>query len=190
MKKTTEKPELSGGAPEIELGGLFRGLGDLVSLLGKLSENGEQMVEREGEFRVKGLGDNARGIYGFSLRSGIGGGQPRVEPFGNMRSSEAGFVVDEAREPLVDVFDEGGEIVITAELPGVLESEIVTSAKGDVVTIETNGERRYAKEILLPEAVSAKSLRKSYNNGVLEMRVKKATQKTGGDKNGNGKRGG
>jgi HSP20 family protein len=188
-KKTTEKPDSSGDAPEMELGGLFRGLGDFVNLLGKLAETGEKLTEREGEFRVKGLGDNARGVYGFSIRSGVGGGKPRVQPFGNMRTSEAGLVVDEVREPLVDIFDEDSEIVITAELPGVLESEIRTSVEGDVVTIETKGERHYAKEILLPEAVSAKSLRQSYNNGVLEIRVKKATQETGGDANGDGKHG-
>jgi len=182
-KKTTEKPESADDAPEIELGGLFRGLGDLVNLLGKLAETGEKLKEREGEFRVKGLGDNARGVYGFSVRSGIGGGGPRVQPFGNVRASEAGLVVDEVREPMVDVFDEGREIVITAELPGVLENEIVTSVDDDVLIINTSGKQQYATEILLSEAVLAKSLRQSYNNGVLEIRVKKVTLETGGGEN-------
>jgi HSP20 family protein len=182
-KKATEKPDAPGDAAEVEFGGLFRGLGDFVNLLSKFSETGEKLKERDGEFRVKGLGDNARGVYGFSIRSGVGGGKPRVQPFGNVRASEAGLVVDEVREPLVDIFDEDSEVVITAELPGVLEDEI----EGDVMMIETEGERYYAKEILLPESVSAKSLKKSYNNGVLEVRIKKATQETGGNANGDGK---
>jgi HSP20 family protein len=186
-KKTTKKPDAPGDAAEVEFGGLFRGLGDFVNLLSKLAETGEELKERDGEFRVKGLGDNARGVYGFSIRSGVGGGKPHVQPFGNMRTSDAGLVVDEVREPLVDIFDEDSEVVITAELPGVLEGEIEISVEGDVVTIETKGERYYAKEIQMPEAVSAKSLRQSYNNGVLEVRVKKATQETRGDANGNGK---
>jgi HSP20 family protein len=64
MTKST-KP--SGGRPEIELGGLFRGLGEAVDLLGKLVETGGTHT-REGEFSVKGLGDKARGVYGFSIR--------------------------------------------------------------------------------------------------------------------------
>jgi len=186
-KKSTGEPDSSGDAPEIELGGLFRGLGEFVNLLGKLSETGEKMIERDGEFRVKGLGDNARGVYGFSFRSGIGGGKPRVEPFGNVHTSEAGLVVGEVREPMVDVFDEDSEIVITAELPGVLESEIIFRVEGDVLTIETHGERHYAKEVLLSESVSAKSLKQSYNNGVLEIRIEKATRSNRSDDNDNGK---
>jgi|GEM_PF-7088965 len=122
-KKTKTETGGSHGSADPEFGGLFRGLGDFVSLLGKLAEAGEKHIERKGEFRVKGLGDRGRGVYGFSIRSGIGGGGPRVEPFGNVRSSDEGLVVDPVREPLVDVFDEGSEIVVTAELPGVSEKD-------------------------------------------------------------------
>ena len=182
-KKTTEKPNFSDDAPEIELGGLFRGLGDFVNFLGKLAETGENLKKSEGEFRIKGLGDNARGVYGFSVRSGIGGEGPRVQPFGNLRTSEAGLVVDEVREPMVDIFDEGREIVITAELPGVLENEIMTSIDADVLIISASGKQHYATEVLLSEAVLAKSLKQSYNNGVLEIRVKKVSLEAGGGKN-------
>lgn len=157
----------------LDFGALFRGLGDFVDLIGKLAEAGEKQIERHGEFRVKGLGEQARGVYGFSIRTGIGG-RPRVEPFGNVHASDEGLVVDEVREPVVDVFDEGDEIVITAELPGARESDIAVRFEGDVVTIETHGTRRYAKEILLPDAVHAESVRRSYNNGVLEIRARKA----------------
>ncbi|AGI68579.1 Hsp20-family heat shock protein associated with gas vesicle synthesis [Octadecabacter antarcticus 307] len=182
-KKTTGKSKAEKNTPEIELGGLFRGLGDFVNLLSKLAETGEKIKESEGEFQIKGLGDNTRGIYGFSVRSGIGGGGPRVQAFGNVRTSEAGLVVDEVREPMVDVFDEGSEIVITVELPGVLESEIVTSVDDDVLIITTNGDRSYAKEIFLSESVLKKSLSQSYNYGLLEIRVKKMTHETGSGEN-------
>lgn len=172
-KKTTAETGGTHGAADPEFGGLFRGLGDFVSLLGKLAEAGEKHIERQGEFRVKGLGDRGRGVYGFSIRSGIGGGGPRVEPFGNVRSSDEGLVVDPVREPLVDVFDEGSEIVVTAELPGVSENDIVVRVDGDMLVIETNGARRYVKEVLLPVATSAKTHARSYNNGMLEIRVKK-----------------
>lgn len=177
-KKTTDKSESEGYVPEIELGGLFRGLGDFVNMLGKIVKTGESLKESEGEFRIKGLGDNARGVYGFSVTTGIEGTGPRVQPFGNVRNSKAGLVVDEVREPLVNIFDEDREIVITAELPGVLENEIVINYEDEVLIITTSGDQRYATEIPLSDAVLAKSLRQSYNNGVLEIRFQKVATKT------------
>lgn len=158
---------------EVDLGGVLRGLGDFVELIGKVAEADENRVERHGEFRVKGLGDQARGVYGFSIRTGLGG-TTRVEPFGNVHKDKEGLTVDEVREPLVDVFDEGDEIVITAELPGASEDEITVDFHGDVVTIEASGHRPYAKETLLPCQVRSDDFRQSYNNGVLEIRAKKA----------------
>ena len=58
---------------DIGFGSLFKGLGDFVGVLGKLVEAGEQQVERTGEFKVKGLGDKGHGVYGVSVRVGIGG---------------------------------------------------------------------------------------------------------------------
>jgi len=175
VKKTTKRAGVSKEVLEIELGGLFRGLGEALDLLGKLVEVGTKHAEHHGEFRVRGMGEKARGVYGFSIRTGIGGeGAARVEPFGNVHATKEGIVVDEVREPLVDVFDEGGEVVVTAELPGAREQEITVELRGDVLTIESHGERCYAKEVLLPGATDGTSLRKKYNHGVLEIRVRKA----------------
>lgn len=172
MTKSTK----AGAKPEIEIGGLFRSLGEAVDLLGKLVETGGTHT-RQGEFRVKGLGDKARGVYGFSIRTGLGGETgATVERFGNVRPSREGFVVDEVREPLADIFDERDQVVVTAELPGAKEPEIVVELKGDMLTIESKGERHYAKEIVLPVEVEAASLQKKYNNGVLEIRVRKKAQ--------------
>jgi HSP20 family protein len=86
-------------------------------------------------------------------------------------------------KPLVDVFDGDSEIIITAELPGVLEAEIVTAFDDSLLIITTNGEKQYATEIMLPEAVSVSSLTQSYNNGMLELRVKKTALGIGGKEN-------
>jgi len=106
------------------------------------------------------------------VRTGVGG-VPHVEHFGNIRSTESGPEVAEVREPLVDVFDEKDEIVIAAELPGVSEEEIQVEVQEDVLSLQTNGARKYAKEVLLPAAVEADSLKKTYTNGILELRLKK-----------------
>ncbi|MDR3473948.1 MAG: Hsp20/alpha crystallin family protein [Devosia sp.] len=164
------------GEPIIDVdfgvGSLFKGLGDLVGMLGNLVEAGEQQVSRTGEFKVKGLGDKAQGVYGVSVRMGIGG-EPHLERFGNIRSTSEGPEVVDVREPLIDVFDEGAEIVIAAELPGATESAIHIDINGDILALSSSGERRYAKEILLPSPVDAASLRKSFKNGLLELRLKK-----------------
>jgi HSP20 family protein len=172
-KKETKEKEEAKVTFDLGFGGLFKGLGDFIDLLGEMAETGQEEVTRSGEFRVKGLGDQARGVYGFSVRTGIGG-IPRVERFGNIRTTEEGPVVAEVREPLVDLFDEEQEIVIVAELPGVGQGEIHVEVQEDILSLETSGERKYAKEILLPEAVDAATLQKAYKNGILELRLKKA----------------
>jgi len=173
MSERKKRETKRGVTLDLGFGGLFKGLGDFIDLLGEMIETGEEEVSRSGEFRIKGLGDKARGVYGFTIRTGIGG-IPQVERFGNIRTNEEGPVVAEVREPLVDLFDEGQEIVLVAELPGVGEEEIHIEVQDDILSLETAGERKYAKEILLPEAVDATTLRKKYRNGILELRLKKA----------------
>ena len=157
---------------EIGFGSLFKGLGDFVGVLGNLVEAGEQQAHRTGEFKVKGLGEKARGIYGVSVRVGLGG-EPHVERFGNIRATTEGPEVAEVREPLIDVFDEASEVVVVAELPGVSENAINVEIRGDVLALSSSGERRYAKEVVLPSAVDAASMRRSFKNGLLELRLKK-----------------
>jgi len=158
---------------DLGFGGLFKGLGDFVDLLGEMIETGETESTSGGEFRIKGLGDKARGVYGFSVRTGIGG-IPRVERFGNIRTTEEGPTITEVREPLVDVFDEELEIVLVAELPGVSEGEIRVEIQDDILSVETVGERKYVKEILMSEPVDPASLQQTYKNGILELRLRKA----------------
>lgn len=159
---------------DLGLGGLFKGLGDFLDVFSDMIESGDSgqsEVSRTEEFKVKGMGDKGKGIYGFTVRTGIGG-MPKVERFGNIRTSEEGPVMAEAREPLVDIFDEGREIVMVAELPGVAEDEIHVEIKEDIVFLKTNGQRKYEKEILLPRAVDGKAKAKTFKNGILELRLK------------------
>jgi HSP20 family protein len=118
------------------------------------------------------MGDKAKGVYGFTVRTGIGG-MPKVEKFGNIKAGVEGPVVAEVREPLVDVFDEGKEIVLVAELPGVSEAEVKFEIQGDVVILQTTGEKKYEKELLLPAAVAKKPVGNTFKNGILELRLKR-----------------
>ncbi len=157
---------------DLGFGGLFKGISNLLDLVGNLAEAGENM-NRSGEFKV---GDNEKmqGVYGFSIRTGLGG-MPKVESFGNIRESDAGPVVADTREPIVDVFDEGDKILVVAELPGVAKKEIKVELNGDVLALTTTGARKYAKEVLLPAAAKEEEeMTVTYNNGVLEVRLVKA----------------
>jgi len=167
--KKKKTPEIS---IDLGLGGIFKGLSDLLDSLGTVVGTGEE-VKRSGEFHIKGLGEKARGVYGFSIRTGVGG-MTKVERFGNIHATEEGPEVAEVREPLVDLFDEEREILVVAELPGVAEEEIHIELQDDILSLETTGQRKYAKELLLPCAVQAESLQKVYRNGILELRLSKA----------------
>ncbi|MBI4493349.1 MAG: Hsp20 family protein [Chloroflexi bacterium] len=158
---------------ELGFGELFKGLGSFLDLLGQMAEEGKSEVSRSGE--VHGP-SGVRGVYGFSVKMGLGGA-PTVERFGNIRSTERGPEVSEVREPLADVFDEGDHVLVVAELPGVVADAIKVEVKDDILSLSAEGRnRKYAKEILLPALVDPSSLRHSYQNGMLEVRLDKAVR--------------
>jgi HSP20 family protein len=159
------------------LGGLFDGLQKLVEAAKRMEDAGGA-VEHTGEFQIPGLGEKGKGIFGFSVRTmagGDGGGRKvKVQPFGNIHKTHDGVTVEEAREPLVDVFEEGDVIRVVAELPGVSEADVKFSLAGDILTISTACDRRYHAEVLLPAAVEPEGIESAYNNGVLELKLKRA----------------
>jgi HSP20 family protein len=162
----------------VQLGGLFKNLGDLVNAISSAVEQAEQVVKREGgsversgEVSFGPEGKQMRGVYGFSIRTA--GGIPRVQPFGNIRPTAQGPEVAEVREPLVDLFDEGDEMVLIAEVPGVDAADVQVELHGDILALETQGSRRYAKEVLLPAPGDPATLHSNYRNGILEVRVRK-----------------
>jgi HSP20 family protein len=162
------------GPVDAGLGGMFKSLGGFLELLSDLAEKGEGEFTKSGEVG----GDGKKGmkaVYGFSVRVG-GGGKPLIENFGNVKSDRDGSpVVEEAREPMVDVFDESDHLLIVAELPGVAEKEIHFEVKGDVLHLTANhGDRKYQKELLLPAPVLEKGATSSYRHGVFELKLPKA----------------
>lgn len=149
------------------LGGIFKGIGNLIDSFEKVMEEGKEEITETGE--IKGFPGKAKGVYGFSVKMGIGG-TPVVEKFGNIKETEMGVEVEEAREPLTDVIEEEDKVSVIVEIPGVDEENIKTEIKGDILNIEAhNKERKYAKEILLPCAVEEKYIKSSYKNGILEI---------------------
>lgn len=101
-KKTEEKTgfDFDLGTGKLGLGGIFKGIGNLIDLATKLQQEGKSEFSRTGE--IKGLGSKGgKAVYGFSIKlGGLAGESPQVETFGNIKKDEKGApVVDEVREP-------------------------------------------------------------------------------------------
>lgn len=169
-----EEFKLDFGGGKFGFGGIFKGLQKLIDLAESVEKAGGEL-KKEGDFQVKGMKD-LKGIYGFSIRTGLGRdgrAQPIVEPFGNIKKTKNGAVVEDSREPIVDVFDGEDRVQVIAELPGVRENEIQVSIKGDVLILTTVGVKKFNKEILLPAGTVEEGLEKNYRNGVIEIKLKK-----------------
>lgn len=147
----------------------------MVEKLGEIEQAGDDL-RREAGFT--GPDGKLRGIYGVQVKVGLGGQEIKMEPFGNLKrntapgsSSTREAEVHELREPVCDVFEEQDELVIIAEMPGVSLDDLQLGLEGDLLTIEATGKtRKYFKELHLPFAIDLARLRRTANNGVVELR--------------------
>ena len=169
-----EKKRPSEGRGGFGLGGIFKGIGNLIDLISDMVEEGKTEETRTGEIRGTGRFRDLKGVYGFNVKIGLGG-TPTIETFGNIRETEEGPVMEEVREPLTDVFDEDDFFRIIAELPGIEASEIKVDLKDDILSIAAEGrDRKYHKEVLLPSKAESGPPTLLYRNGILEVQVRKA----------------
>jgi HSP20 family protein len=153
------------------LGGLFKGIENLVDLAAKLDEKGG--ISKEGEINFDHIKKGMKGVYGFTINT-AGGGTPKVETFGNIKKTAEGPKVDEEREPITDIFNEKKEIIVIAEMPGIEETDLKINLKGDILEISATGKnRKYHKELLLPVKAKSQNLIHKFTNGILEIRIKK-----------------
>ena len=156
--------------PTHGLGGIFSGLTDLVAKLNDLAQTGEEL-RHSGE--LPGSGKGVKGIYGFTVKVGLGDQAPHVEPFGNIRQDKKTGepVVQEVREPVVDLFEEKDHLLVVAEMPGISVKDVQLEVKDDVLTLTAaKGEKKYRKEVLLPGSYPKAKMRLACNNGVLEIK--------------------
>ena len=171
MAKEKKKKEEEIGF-DFGIGGLFKGIEKLIDLAADLKEAGGE-IKKEGEIDLSHLKKGMKGVFGFSVKT-MTGGKTVVEPFGNVKKTPKGPIVEEEREPIIDVFDEKDEIRVYAEMPGVNEEAISLELKGDILELKAvSKDRKYYKEVLLPAKVKPETLTRSYKNGILEVRIHK-----------------
>jgi len=169
-KKRTEGEK---GGHGIE--GIFKGLADMIERLGDLAEKGEQL-SRTGEIPLSGKDRDIKGVYGFSVKMGLGGEGVKVEPFGNVSKDKTTgrSVVDEIREPMVDVFEEKDHVLIVAEMPGIEACDVQTDLQDDILVLSAQrGDKKYRKEVLLPVEFRKSQISVSCTNGIVEIKCMK-----------------
>jgi HSP20 family protein len=101
-----------------------------------------------------------------------------------------------AVEPYTDIVDKEGELVLTADIPGVNKDDIkINISDGNIeISAETKKEEkeekegyirrersfgRYFRSYSLPAAVNFEDVKASYKNGVLEVHMPKSEEKKG-----------
>jgi HSP20 family protein len=158
---------------ESGLEGILKGLGGLVEKLSELAESGREL-SKTGEIHASGKG--LKGIYGFTVKVGLGDEGLTLEPFGNIRRDvKSGLTeVREVREPIVDIYKEEDHVLVEAELPGIGKDDVRTEFKDDVLTISAErGDKKYRKEVLLPRKVAPEKMQISCHHGILEIKCLK-----------------
>ena len=147
---------------------------DIFEEFNRIEEMMNEMMRRIFEAPPEGAKAFKPYVYGFSVSTGPDG-EPVIQQFGNVQLSRLGPKIREEREPLIDIMNQKDVIVVVAELPGVEKSDIDLKATESKLTISVEKEqRKYFKELDLPESVDPKSAKARYKNGVLEVRLKKA----------------
>jgi HSP20 family protein len=77
-------------------------------------------------------------------------------------------------EPVTDLFDEPGEVVVLYELPGIERKNIRFHRDGDILLLEARSEHRlYRKELLIEAALAEAPPGSRLRNGVFELRLRK-----------------
>lgn len=161
-KKTASSDVFAG------LNKVLGGVSELVGKLGEIAEQGETL-KRDGTFEDKDI----KGVFGYSVHVGTDGIKAKVEPFGNIKTDkETGeSVVNESREPVVDICFEGDNQIIEAEVPGVRADDVVIEVEASLLVFTAErGERKYRKEIELAKPYLRENMVVSCNSGILRIK--------------------
>jgi len=86
-------------------------------------------------------------------------------------------------KPLIDIFEEKDKIIVVAEFAGFKKENIKIHVKDRRLTLSAEAsDRKYHKSLNLPKKVISSTISTLYNNGVLEIQLKKAPEEQAIDK--------
>lgn len=76
--------------------------------------------------------------------------------------------------PLIDVIDDGNSVHVVLQMNGIDKKNIKVTAKAEQVSVSVTEDKNcYTKSVNMPCMVEAASAEATYNNGILELRLKK-----------------
>ena len=172
-------PFAGGGDPFQNLDAWLRQMGvdpaDFRRMADEMQRNLQEALKGMGQDPTKSF------VSGFSVKVGPDG-KPTFNTFGNkpqVKPNPAGGkgipqVVANEREPLTDVIEDGKQVAITMELPGVEKKDINVHMTDEELEISVDNElRKYHKRVRLPTKVDPKTTKATYNNGILDVTVQK-----------------
>ena len=85
-------------------------------------------------------------------------------------------MLSEVRDPISRVINQKDGIAVIAEPPGASKERIGLRTTACRVSIRMDAAtRKYGKDIALPEPVEAPTVKATYRNGVLAVRLRKVT---------------
>jgi HSP20 family protein len=124
-------------------------------------------------------------VYGYSMTIGPDG-KPKIREFGNIRPSArfgapnytaSAPLISGEREPLADITTTDKEVKVILEMPGVNKENIKINASDNSVEVKSEDpQRKYHRVIEVPPEAEIKTVRSTYNNGILEIVFKKKEQ--------------
>lgn len=100
------------------------------------------------------------------------GSRPYMRRYGEHKPS--GKLVLKEPAPLIDVFRNGDEVVIVAEIKGFRRENIKIQIENQRLILSAwNPTGKFYKVLSLPCKVTPETMRTNYKNGVLEIRLKR-----------------
>jgi HSP20 family molecular chaperone IbpA len=123
-------------------------------------------------FTIKTPRGRLAGNVGFTIRHGITPEQPDRAP-ARRHAPDPQPKIDGADEPLIDVFDEPAEIMVTVAPCAIDARELVVRVEGAVLHIEATGGKRFRQQVPLPRDLTDAVPAVRLSNGILEIRIPK-----------------
>ena len=161
-ERTLKETEKDDSVVESVVNDVLPGMGNLIKNLRKRSPELDQKIqEKDREIKKRleeGYSPEPKITYSVKTRTLVPDSPKKTE-----ERSENTII-----EPITDVFNEGDQLRVVIEMPGVTKEKIHITLKDRAVVISAKeGEKRYKKEVSLPWKGSIAKER--YQNGILEL---------------------
>jgi HSP20 family protein len=89
------------------------------------------------------------------------------------KNQNAAVEETKATSPALDVFENDGEFLLVADLPGVAQGGAEVTLDRDRLVLSANGARRFRRELVVPPSVDGEKVSASMKAGVLTVHLPK-----------------